>query len=264
MWWGDFFNDPKVAALPSETRGVYLQLLGRMWMNEGWLPDDDAILARLLGLHVLTWKCRHRAQVTPLLDRVLDPVVGWVLRQKRLTREWQKAVRSIAEVNANAARARAGKAAKSKQPRSAPAANTRSAPDVAAGHVTGTVTTAAAGIQPEPDKERALPIKKAESPFPPTGQGLGAPSGAAEEAAALASLRRKGATPTPPSPALLKTPIVKGNGHGTATEPAPDRGRDHRDQGAVPEPAAAERADAPAAGLFAALERARRKSEEEG
>lgn len=42
--------------LTIEEHGAYLKLLIVMWRNGGWLPDDDGIVARYLGVTSARWK----------------------------------------------------------------------------------------------------------------------------------------------------------------------------------------------------------------
>src|SRR5437867_2628567 len=44
------FSDPLVAAMGPVTDGIYIKLLLRLWQRQGWLPWDDAVIARTLGL----------------------------------------------------------------------------------------------------------------------------------------------------------------------------------------------------------------------
>lgn len=120
MFWGDFFSDPRVAAMPAETQGIYALLLGRMWMNGGWLANDDATIARLLGLTRIQWSRRHRPHIEPLLiSKEFSGIFGGLLTQRRVERDWQKVGKTIARTSASLAKARAEKAAKAKQRASA-------------------------------------------------------------------------------------------------------------------------------------------------
>jgi uncharacterized protein YdaU (DUF1376 family) len=112
MWWADFFGDPKVAELPLDTQGVYALLLGRMWMNGGWLKDDVGVIARQLGRDPRTLR-PHFDRVSALFQRRNDAVVGAVLTQKRLTIELSKAAETIAKNKARTAAATAKRLGKS-------------------------------------------------------------------------------------------------------------------------------------------------------
>lgn len=217
MWWGDFFADPKVAALPGETRGIYACLLGAMWQNGGWLANNDSMIARLLGLHVLTWKARHKPLVLPLLSVGVTPMVpGGVLTQKRLTKEWRKATQLIEENHSKAAKARAAKAAKSTkqasvtEPKSSPVTETLTGP------VTEIVTEPVKALQPEPEPQKNRPLpSQAERPILSPLQDLGAlpprdgrANGKGAHSAHGRSPSLKGGSLPAPSPALLKSKLV--------------------------------------------------------
>lgn len=217
MWWGDFFADPKVAALPGETRGIYACLLGAMWQNGGWLANNDSMIARLLGLHVLTWKARHKPLVLPLLSVGVTPMVpGGVLTQKRLTKEWRKATQLIEENHSKAAKARAAKAAKSTKQASVTEPQTPPVTEPLTRPVTEIVTEPVKALQPEPepDKNRPLP-SQAERPILSPLQDLGAlpprerrVNGKGVHSASPGSPSLKGGSPVKPSPALLKSKLV--------------------------------------------------------
>jgi uncharacterized protein YdaU (DUF1376 family) len=257
MNWSRFFADTKVEALSFEERGAYALLLGKMWLNQGWLSADERIISRTLGVDIRSWRLTYRPAIEPLLRREIDPHIGAIYTQKTLTAVRAAALDLQQQRAASTARARAAKAAKARRKPSV--AEQKSAPvsEAAAEPVAAT----AAGLKEQTQKERALPIKKAESPFQPTDQGLGASSGeivaSGIDPAALAALRSKGAALTPPSPALLKTRIVA---NGKSPKDA-DTERDRDDQGALPDAQGTEPTDAPATGLFGTLAAARRKSE---
>lgn len=252
MNWSRFFSDGKVATLSIEAQGVYALLLGRMWLNEGWLCADDRVIAKQIGIDIRAWRRTYRPLIEPLLRRDIDPYIGPIYTQKYLTEVRISALDLKQTRAASTARARAAKAAKSRrtpsvtEPKTAPVIEPVIAP----------VTETAAGVKPQPQKEEALPLKKAESFFPPTTQGLGAPSGEAAAAAPVASPSRKGGSLPPPTPALLRSKIVKGNGHGTAAQPDDDSDRNRGGQTPMLDAARAAKSDPPATGLFGALEAA--------
>lgn len=103
MYWSEFFDDPRVQALPPVTRAVYAMLLGAMWVNEGWLPADEKKLARMLDLDVRAWRPFAKA-ILPLLSESYDEIIGMYLTQKRLRIEWDKAadLREIRTANLGA------------------------------------------------------------------------------------------------------------------------------------------------------------------
>ena len=91
MFWPDFFTDPGVEAMSPEAQGIYLLLLGRMWMNGGWLPADDRVIARRLGLDVRVWRKRYKDEMSALLSDFQGPLGGACVTQNRLMLEWSKA-----------------------------------------------------------------------------------------------------------------------------------------------------------------------------
>ncbi len=105
MYWERFFSDTEL--MPAETRALYAILLGRMWTNHGWLPNDDSKIARLLGLDTRAWKHRHKAAIMPLLRGDIDPLLGPIIRQKRLAAELEKATDLVAKRRAQTAAATA-------------------------------------------------------------------------------------------------------------------------------------------------------------
>jgi len=257
MNWKRFFNSERVQDLPGgEARGLYALLLGVMWRRGGWIKADDHIIAKALDIDIRRWRQTYKPMLEPLLRREIDPHIGEVYTQSTLTEVRASALDVIDKNKARTARATAARAAKSTKRHSV----TSPPPSNVTSNVTEAVTTDVATTKPTTNKERTLPIKKAESSFQPTGQALGASSGeivaSGIDPAALASLHRKGAALTPPSPALLSTPIVKGKGNGKPTEPHPDSSGGRDDQEPLPEPPRAERTDTPALGLFGALEAA--------
>lgn len=171
MYWRDFFGDGKVQSLTVEQQGVYALLLGHMWLHKGWLPNNDVIIARVLGMHTNTWKQRYKAAILPLLT--LDPseqtpgglslIPGGVLRQNRLGSELEKARQSVEKRKAQTAKAREEKQAKSKQHRSVAARVNGSATT----SVTETVTTAYARAEPEPEEPTSQGDEGSGSPKPP-------------------------------------------------------------------------------------------------
>lgn len=91
LFWPDFFFDPRVQALTTEARGIYVLLLGVLWMSDGWIAADDKVIARRLGLDVRVWRSRYKAEIVPLLSDFQAPLVGRSYTQKRLQRELAKA-----------------------------------------------------------------------------------------------------------------------------------------------------------------------------
>jgi uncharacterized protein YdaU (DUF1376 family) len=112
MNWGRFFTDAKVAALPTEVQGIYALLLGRMWLNQGWLKADDKIIAHALNVDVRRWKLTYKPHIVPLLRGGYVEHVGAIYSQKHLAEVRETALEYVAKRTAQTARARAVKAAK--------------------------------------------------------------------------------------------------------------------------------------------------------
>jgi uncharacterized protein YdaU (DUF1376 family) len=112
MNWTRFFSDPKVEALPAEAKGIYALVLGKMWLNEGWISADDKVLARILGLDVRRWRTLFKPLIVPLLRRDIVPHVGAIYTQKHLQEVRAYALATVEKTAASTARARAAKAAK--------------------------------------------------------------------------------------------------------------------------------------------------------
>lgn len=83
VYWRDFFA--KTSHLTCEERGAYLQLIGHYWLRGGPLPDDDARLARMLGLTVRAWR-----KIRPAIQGFFD-LNGGFWHHKNLEREIVKA-----------------------------------------------------------------------------------------------------------------------------------------------------------------------------
>ena len=253
--WPAFLTDPKVKDMPPLTRGVYLLLLGAMWMNEAWLKDDDRIIARKLDMSVRTWRF-HRPRIEPVLSHQVEPILGRVLTQKRLTREYLVALDLIEKRKAQTEPARTKRWGKSTK---RPSVTERSKPrktDTVTEQVTDQATQSVSSRNTPLMKDRTLPLQ-AESSIHPSLPALGASSGGEHVE-----------VDAPSDPALVKRLVSDGlkrrssrNGH---PEPTADERGDRDHQEPLRQPAGAERADAPAVGLFGALEAAiRRGSEEE-
>lgn len=116
VYCSDFFGDPNVAQLSPEARGIYVLLLMRMWMNGGWIANDDRIIARTLGLTPTTWRRHYRPALEKLLiSREFPQICGGILTQKRLERDWATTARTMASNKEKMAKVRAEKDGKSKQ-----------------------------------------------------------------------------------------------------------------------------------------------------
>ena len=112
MYWERFFAD--TARLTIEQRGIYALMLGRMWLNGGWLPADDTVLARMLGLDVRAWKTRYKSALLPYFLKEIDPLLSDIYRQKRLVAELAKAAEVVEKNKARTAAATAERLKKSK------------------------------------------------------------------------------------------------------------------------------------------------------
>jgi len=80
---GDFFSDTQ--HLSFEERAAYNFLLYRMWEHKARLPDNDTVLARLIGITLRRWRT-YKPMVMPFLTRV----EGGFLTQKKLLKEYRK------------------------------------------------------------------------------------------------------------------------------------------------------------------------------
>lgn len=83
-WWvKDFKADTE--ALDGEQTGVYALHLMGMWLNNGWLYDDNRALARMGRVSTFKWR-RLRPIIMPFYTRI----DGNRITQKRLLKElWQ-------------------------------------------------------------------------------------------------------------------------------------------------------------------------------
>ena len=185
----DFAADPFVKALPWLVQQVWRCVLQTMWANHGWLPDDDAKIARLLGCDVRSWRA-YRPLLQPRLLAEVDPVIGPILRQKRLRADWAHTLERIAKNKARTAPATAKRLSKSRQ-----AANVTSAN----GHARNVE-------RDEPRNESATRGRAKPEPQEPPSQGdggSGSPNPTARSPAAKGSERAVGFVPSakqPPKP----------------------------------------------------------------
>ncbi len=86
-YWGDFLSD--TTHLDGVQTGIYLMLLGNMWIRRGWVPDDDEQLARMCRIDLALWQ-----SVKPILRPFLTLKSGR-FSQKRLLDEKRKADRLV-------------------------------------------------------------------------------------------------------------------------------------------------------------------------
>lgn len=75
---GDYARDTR--GLTCEQHGAYRTLLDECWVREGLLPDDDATLARIVGLTSARWS-KHKPVVIGFFTWTPE---GW--RHKRISR----------------------------------------------------------------------------------------------------------------------------------------------------------------------------------
>lgn len=275
--WPGFHMNNDVKAMPVATRGVYLLLLGELWMNGGWLPNDDKLIARRLDMDVRAWR-QHRKHIAPCLTEVSEKsrtLPCGMIVQNRLTREYEHTLELVDKKRAQTEPARAKRHAKSKAPASATEENRPPATAPVTEPVTKAETAPAAASvtagEAEAEKKEALLPNSREllSSTPTAGDGSlrPAPKREAEGSAAVGSPGREGRSPPQPServpaptPALLRSKLVKNGGkHDPEPSDDPDRGGGDDDQGELPEPSRARRGDAGAVGLFGALEAAIRR-----
>lgn len=83
----DFERD--TSHLTPEQAGVYTRLLHRLWIQEGWLPDDDAQLAHIAGMTAVIFKRRGRMVVEAFF--MPHPFKGGSITQKRMAEELYRA-----------------------------------------------------------------------------------------------------------------------------------------------------------------------------
>jgi uncharacterized protein YdaU (DUF1376 family) len=205
--------------LSNEEMGAYTRLLLNGWLRGARLAEAD--LQRLAQAPTRNW---------PRLWKRLRPFFVEMspncYTQRGLDRELSRALKNHdANVSRNekmrAAKANKynGHAKNDERPTkvvTTPVTKHKAAPkapvtEIVTAPVTVPVTEIVTALNP--DKDRTLPSTKAESSVlatvPPTPTLQAMPITEDEEAAALAALRLKGAQPTPPSPDLLRSPIVK-------------------------------------------------------
>lgn len=105
----DYLSDPKCAQLTYEEKGVYIEILCRMWTYQDSscsLPADDLFLQRILKVRPTKWKKLKSALfegVAPVLEIKNDRIIN-----KRLFDEHQK-VKEKSQKNSDNANKRWGK-----------------------------------------------------------------------------------------------------------------------------------------------------------
>jgi uncharacterized protein YdaU (DUF1376 family) len=211
---GRLARSTRVIGLGSYAHG-YLWLLKVMWMNGGYLPDNDAVIASLMRLSVKDWKRTYKPKLMPMLTRLPDSAFGHILVKPRLV-EIMIETANLALENrgraANAAKARWGnKPAKTKQAPSAKQSSEHEPPPMHGAMPEEMLKQSPSNASK--DKDKALLSSSRELyPSPPYPQ---TPNGLAEGSAGTGSPGLVGRSPPQPSevlkptPALLATPLVK-------------------------------------------------------
>lgn len=93
MFWDAYLAD--TTHLTTEEHGAYLLLLGAMWRRNGWVPDDDRDIARILGLTPSKWrKVKERLREFLIFD-------DGQITQKNLQKIWKKTQEKIAQNREN-------------------------------------------------------------------------------------------------------------------------------------------------------------------
>jgi len=96
MYWDAYIAD--TTHLTTLEHGAYMLLLGAMWRRNGWVPDDEKDLARILGLTVGKWK-RVRERLSPFLM-----FENGEISQKNLLKIWKNTQEKIAKNKENGAK----------------------------------------------------------------------------------------------------------------------------------------------------------------
>jgi uncharacterized protein YdaU (DUF1376 family) len=102
-----YIADTQHLALPQT--GAYLLILMTMWRANGWIADDDRILASICKISVLKWRA-----MAPVLRPLLMTKDG-KLSQKRLLIELEKATNFCAKARLNGSKGGKAKALKLKE-----------------------------------------------------------------------------------------------------------------------------------------------------
>jgi uncharacterized protein YdaU (DUF1376 family) len=96
MFWDAYIGD--TTHLTIEEHGAYLLLLGAMWRRNGWVPDDDRDIARILGITAAKWrKIKHR--IGPFLT-----FRNGQISQKNLLKIWKNTQEKIEKNRKNGAK----------------------------------------------------------------------------------------------------------------------------------------------------------------
>lgn len=213
MYWEDFFSDPRTTAWPATTRGIYALLLGAMWMNGGYLPDNDVVIARKLSMDRRTWQT-HRLRISQVLCSKPDAALGRVLMQERLVEEYQKGLERIEQSKARTAAARAKLAAKTRRERAVTEARENAVTERDEEPATAPVSEPVRSLISHTPKEQAASDHAAGRPVPADLAGLGERHlepevGAPDEPVTEAEIEPMVELPKP-SPSLLASKLVSG------------------------------------------------------
>lgn len=122
MYWADFMADTR--HLHGYAAGAYSLLLGNMWMQGGWVPDDDEQLARMCGLDLQQWLA-VRPLIRPFLIRRHRR-----LSQKRLLSVHKSALETHQKNAVKTAKMRQGKREKKQDVAATKESNARARPDI--------------------------------------------------------------------------------------------------------------------------------------
>jgi len=211
LFWPDFFGDARVQAMSTEAQGVYLLLLGVMWVSGGWISADDRIIARRLGLDVRVWRSRYKPEIVPLLSDFQAPLVPRAFTQNRLQKELTKAADLRAVRIANLGMTEAEYEAKS-----APVtAKLEGRKRAQAGGRTGSPNRPPKSEPAQGNQGRAIAHSSEDTSYPVTGRAAGqtersGPSPHIVDAAALPPRATADDEPPPENPALQKKLIADG------------------------------------------------------
>jgi uncharacterized protein YdaU (DUF1376 family) len=101
-----YLADTSHLSLPHH--GAYLLILMTMWRADGWIADDERVLASICKISVFKWRA-----LAPLLRQLFLPLDG-KLSQKRLLLELERSKNLVAKARLNGSRGGAAKALKQK------------------------------------------------------------------------------------------------------------------------------------------------------
>lgn len=210
----EFFGSPEVEDMDAEQAAMWLLLIAECWRRKTLLPADDRKLARILGIDVRRWRSHYKPVFEPLMVTEMSATVGRTVadfyRIPKVNTVWDQVAKRIAKTKADAAHARAAKAAKHGKVPSGPEPKKPSAPEP----VTAAATEPAPALHQNYEEGRdAAHPKAGRLALPtPTGKAGALPprvNGHVERSARTGSPSLKGGSPTAPSEALLKSRLVQ-------------------------------------------------------